>query len=141
MKLEDQVVSLELVKKMKELGFPQDTLWYWVLCDWNVDYEIVPFESFMYLSSDKKEVYEDYGHETGSYDIKEIYSAPTPAELGEALPEEMNCAKYNNKWIVYNFRNVNGVVMKADTEADARAKMIIYLIENGLLKLKENKLI
>lgn len=30
MKLEDQVVSLDLVKQLKEAGYPQDGLWWWV---------------------------------------------------------------------------------------------------------------
>ena len=29
MKLEDQVCSLELSKRLKELGVKQDSLWYW----------------------------------------------------------------------------------------------------------------
>ena len=29
MALEQQVVSLELAKEMKELGFKQDSLWWW----------------------------------------------------------------------------------------------------------------
>jgi len=34
MKLEDQVCSLELAKRLKDLGMKQESLWYWIP-NWN----------------------------------------------------------------------------------------------------------
>lgn len=44
--------------------------------------------------------------------------------------------KINGKWVVQSFNEYDDIdrKTKADTEADARAKMLIYLLENGLLK-------
>ena len=36
MKLQNQVCSLELSKKLKELGVKQESLWYWIRDDDNV---------------------------------------------------------------------------------------------------------
>jgi hypothetical protein len=60
----------------------------------------------------------------------DIYSAFTSTELGEMLPDDYKTTRKNKTWIAYAaFR---GTDIEAATEADARAKMLIYLIENGL---------
>ena len=79
--------------------------------------------------------------------IKKI-AAFTAAELGEMLPEaflwegttqvSFSCAKYTGGWHVYyrsvKFQGKRSVDHYEDgtSEADARAKMLIYLIENNL---------
>ncbi len=51
-------------------------------------------------------------------------------------PEEADM--YLGKWIV-SYSNMNGSISRgAETEADARAKMLIYLLENNLIKPEEN---
>jgi hypothetical protein len=40
---------------------------------------------------------------------------------------------YKNKWFVLNTQ----IDFEANTEADARAEMLIYLLENNLLQAKE----
>lgn len=130
MKLEQQVVSLELSKRLKKLGVKQESLFYWL--EYNDGYSEV-----IYRPTDNKT---DMG-----------YSAFTVAELGEMLPDA-NCFKYEDKkygWVDYGFSRYEGVWSvwigrggygeeykwedEADTEANARAKMLIYLIENHLL--------
>jgi len=73
------------------------------------------------------------------------YSAFTSTELGEVLPKTIS--EINRKcWFTSNVgdlywacyysdaaNNTIGEIMRADTKADARAKMLIYLVENGLL--------
>ena len=127
MKIEEQVVSLELAKKLKELEVKQDSVWYWVLSDGYFDYRLVHKGFNLDLSSI----------------IKSIYSAFTVAELGEMLPDgsysqrRMRREEGSNQespltllWICAHKYDAK----RAKTEADARASMLIYLIENKLLE-------
>ena len=124
MKLEKQVVSLELAKKLKELGVPQTAHFEWQ--KWKTE-------------GSRKiewEVHEGYGDFTEDW-----YSAFTVAELGEMLQTDQgllipvpvdgrwNAPSPKNGQVVNLGRRVN------ITEADARAKMLIYLIENNLIKV------
>lgn len=115
MKLEDQVVSLELAKKLKELGVRQESLFYWNDC-------------WMGKPTLDRAIHSDNG--------KESYSAFTVAELGEMLPHH-NIKMYNIQpriQLRIGGKELNAFV-EAETEADARAKMLIYLIENKLISL------
>lgn len=130
MKLEQQVCSLELAKRLKELGVKQESIFYWKKYYYNGEERIEP----------QMNVAEDY---------PQRYSAFTVAELGEMLPYivEVNDEEYSvevykdgtggwESWLqdpntdhVYEYQ-----VFKADTEADTRAKLLIYLMENSLIK-------
>lgn len=118
MKLENQVVSLELSKKLKELGVKQESLWYWVLFVGNKNQE--------WSVVDK------------DFDVSEInrIPAPTVAELGELLP----CATKIGDIRFYNIGKQKHITMGdinivEFTEANARSKLLIYLIENKLVKI------
>ena len=112
---EQQVASLELSKKLEELGVEQNSLFGWSLYDeknnlWGV------------------EEFRNIGDE---------YSAFTVAELGEMLPEAtMSYKPYNMKKPEFycerhhKSASIRDLSFSADTEANARAKMLIYLIEN-----------
>jgi len=123
MKLEAQVCSLELAQKLKSLNVKQESLFYHVDKDGH-DSEIVLAE----YRIPKKGLFAGKG--LGGV------SAFTVAELGEMLSTKEN----NNMirtvmaftaWVCdYETHRTSG-----DTEADARAKMLIYLIENGLVTL------
>ena len=130
MKQQDQVTSLELSKKLKKLGVKQESLF------WHIEWD-----------SDEKEGYfdsKDYPRIVFSPNATPpiftvppkslYYSAFTVAELGEMLPET-NWQTYREKkgWILTDHQ-INIPIQKANTEASARAKMLIYLIENDLLK-------
>jgi hypothetical protein len=83
-------------------------------------------------------------------DVYQNYSAFTVAELGEMLPFCMNvegkkdifyltCDKSRDVWHI-TYRSLRDEVMMdidtiAEFEADARAKMLIYLLENNLIKI------
>jgi len=118
MKLENQVVSLELAKKLKDLGFKQESLFYWQLG-----------LQIPYLVRAKS---------------SNCCSAYTVAELGEMLPLNIDGfdlqiwrEKGKESWdIAYNTDSGNLKIMpweQSDTEADARAKMLIYLKTNNLI--------
>ena len=126
MKLEEQVCSLELAKKLKELGVKQESLFYW-FNNWNGYAEGHPSKKENWILLDR---YKDTG-----------YPAFTVAELGETLPKTYYSGKSEKGILKYQCgsddesRNKRHGWTRADTEADARAKMLIYLIENGLIKL------
>ncbi len=117
MRLEDQVVSLELAKKLKELGVKQGSLFKW----------------------------DDLGHRWSlEYDIRGYigrYSAFTVAELGEMLPNVYYSSKvYSSDRKDMNYEcagHESGDIFTADTEANARAKMLIYLTENKLMEVSD----
>ena len=128
MKLEQQVVSLELAKQLKELGVKQDSLWKWRLAGnlgWQVERHMSP------VTVEKKQ-----------------YSAFTVAELGELLPQYIGKGNDHGhlhislgtrevgKWTVgyANYEKSCSDILDEKNEANARAKMLIYLLENGLHK-------
>lgn len=130
MELERQVVSLELAKKLKELGVPQESLFFW--CS--------DYQGIMLLS--QQEYSDNLRNKTPQ--LSKIASAFTVAELGEMLPEIFRSEKYKRgKWICHDGREctepITEELFEADTEADARAKMLIYLLENNLIKKEELK--
>lgn len=124
--LTQQVSSLELSQKLKELGVNQESLFYWRKKN-STEYVLSYYLSIP-LSPVEME-------ESGRY-----VSAFTVAELGEMLPE-YGCETMkvgNNRWrVTYpcELWEDNQALFEADTEADARAKMLIYLLENKLMTL------
>lgn len=83
MKLEDQICSLELSKKLKELGIKQESLFYYQNEPYNngEDDVVVKIKN------------ESINNLLNSYDINdnhELYSAFTPSELLEILPKVVN---------------------------------------------------
>lgn len=138
MKLEDQVTNLELSKKLKELGVKQESYFYW-------------FKKF----TDRDDYFiEDWGKPeyltVMALDFIKIdlaCSAFTVAELGEMLPKRFDFKVWKDCWIITsktprswsccieNGEQNRPMVIESKTEANARAKMLIYLIENKLLKV------
>ena len=125
MRLEKQVVSLELAKRMKELGFRQRSLWWWGSL-----HEGWTFNLFNHPR-----------------DMNELYSAYTVAELGEMLPYNIVIKKrirYYDYFLTINklalgykitYENGKSIIagIAEPTEANAKAKMLIYLKEKGLI--------
>ena len=119
MKLENQVTNLELSKKLKELGFKQESLFYWGKTLGK--FEIIYFPGNLTKSD---------------AEIGRV-SAFTVAELGEMLPEFVMSMRRTDDYLCTDFMNYRPYDYgkhEAETEADARAKMLIYLIENDLIK-------
>jgi len=125
MKLEDQVISLELGKKLKELGVKQESLWYWYICK---DETLACFNVPALISHKNIKQPELAG---GSY-----YSAFTVAELGEMLPlayleqykgELYHLVHYKTNTLTFDHQESDKL------EANARAKMLVYLIKNKFM--------
>jgi hypothetical protein len=110
MKLENQVVSLDLAKRLKELGVKQESYFYW-LQNWEEnDWSGIGKWVVAPSSRDDR------------------ISAFTVAELGEKLQPYLN----RDIWVQSDIGEVlkESVLMK--DEANNRAKMLIYLLENKL---------
>lgn len=146
MKLESQVVSLELAKRLKELGVKQESYFYWT------------------KRTDLKGV---FSKQYGVYDGKEPhnedeYAALTVGELGEMLPSyvcgitpntpdnppegyldgiEIVHIHENGKWIsrvgesFYDASLEEYPSFEAGNEAEARGLMLEYLIKNELVQV------
>jgi hypothetical protein len=140
MELEKQVCSLELAQKLKTLGVRQDSLYYWSasgLASTRVDWT-------MKLCA--------FGN---TFTDETRFSAFTVAELGEMLPKYIEQVREGGTsrtgfWLDISFDETSGkwrysyanhranecIEMLFDvSEADARAKMLIYLMENSLVTL------
>lgn len=135
MKLEDQVVSLELAKRLKALGVKQESLFYWgekrnpLVSEfpWGL---ISRFEIGAGIDQALSAIYKGEG-----------ISAFTVAELGEMLPAWVKIQVYRrgNLWKIIRLSSVVKIgepneIYEAKTEADARARMLIYLLENNLVE-------
>lgn len=137
MKLEDQVCSLDLAKRLNELGVKQDSLFYWGWYEplddivrqrgghlWRLSLGLnTPADCYALAEPDER------------------YAAFTVAELGEMLPQ--GCASFKSlkdgEWVItpsYSLEKELDVKdMYAKTEAEARAAMLIYLLENKLITI------
>lgn len=118
MKLENQVVSLELSKKFKKLGLNQESLFYWgVPKSGNIPEgqlnEGLPIKN------------------SKMYKFRDYYSAFTVAELGEMLPNGKYSWKSGHGWLASEIFPADLQERHFKTEADARAVMLIYLIESN----------
>jgi len=122
MQIEDQVCSLELAKRLKELGVKQESLFY-----------RFKNENLQYLYC---KYYEQYSPHV-NLDIKDGYSAFTACELGEMLPSECYCAKTKHERWSCCYIGDDGDDSEycfSETEVECRAQMLIRLIESGLVK-------
>ena len=162
MNIEDQVCSLELSKKLKELDITQESYFYHHFYKKNRDDEFIDH----IICSEKIDEFDD-----GKWKLK-IYSAFTASELLEILPkyvidsnreEPFNYFKYQiSKFTIYEngeFQEVYLISYICDTYqinqnynvcfpnilqktysenlCNAIANMIIYLIENNLFKVNK----
>lgn len=120
MKLENQVTSLELSKKLKELGVKQDSLFIWI--DFGDGFTVkeklpaMPDEGFAY------------------------HSAFTVAELGEMIPD--TSSEVDIRWSkgedvfwgeCFKFGKQVHLIGGEKKEVDCRAKMLIYLLETDII--------
>jgi hypothetical protein len=128
MKLEKQVCSLQLAKRLKELGIEQESFWSWYE---TVDRDDTPrlnrTDESCHICNMPKQPFE------------EKYSAFTVAELMGRLPMHTLLYKYENGWkcCPNGKSDYYGKVSSFVSEniADAPAQMLIYLLENKLIKL------
>ena len=123
MKIEDQVCSLENAKKLAELGVVRESLFFWEL--------------------NKANKYFPGRVTFGDPSVDNSWSIPYPAytvaELGRMLPRAytMQNPYLPKLWICKSCFDWDWHTENEDNEADARAKMLIYLLEKGHIDVKE----
>ncbi len=119
LKFEQGVCNKDLAKRIKELGVKQDSLWAWERFNTGED---------------------DLSLQMGSKNQSEneYYSAFTVAELGELLEHYTSYIHFMPNWKYHSWKVQleNKEIARTYTEADARAKMLIYLLEEGYVKQK-----
>lgn len=129
MQLKKQVCNQVLSKRLAELGVKQESLFWW-----KVD-----------LLNDGQNTHICFQDKITGNLTWDFYSAFTVAELGEMLPDDwytyhqtyeggLNLDK-GRHW--FGSQRGTELMEHALTEADARAKMLIYLLENGLVTSAE----
>lgn len=121
MELEKQVCSLELAKRLKELGIKQESLWIWTLNERN---DGQPARWRLELKSEADRV-------CGIKYIRERACAFTVAELGEMLPIGLPLP-FRRDDHIYLWTSARGRHPEI-TEANARAAMLLDLIERGII--------
>ena len=138
MTLEEQVCSKEPARRLKELKVKQESLWYWVS---------IEHQNGFHLSVK----YNDEYHFPKAIrchtadDIDEVISAFTVAELGKMLNSKyfMSGIYKDMAWSRSDNPDIKGhecghakLIFMDRSEANARAKTLIWLIENGMLKIR-----
>ena len=124
-----QVCSPAMAQKLKEVGVPQDSIWYWV------------------ASSRGKYPLLFTAEEIAEMPLFRMVavSAFTVGELGDLLPSSIEqndevlrllCEKssrgFTVAYVLARGEKQNRIERKASSEAEARAQMLLSLIENNL---------
>ena len=137
MNLESQVTNIELSKKLFELGFKQESLFYWCKNEGDMEPKFIEYEEMI-----NGHIYQDYPNP-----IK-CLSAFTSSELLESLPpylhndeivERENCLGIdklpNGQIQIMYYNKVHPI--QDDNLCNALAKMLIHLIENKLIEVNK----
>ncbi len=122
MNIENQVASLELCKRLKELGVNKSSF-----AQWFVD----EVGGYAFVVNDNKII-------NSQRQYPERYAAYTCSELGHLLPLGIVTFKRTEE----HFQCSKGMYIEDlgfddECEANARALMLIHLIENGHVKVED----
>ena len=131
--IETHVPSLDLCKKLKEAGYPQEGMFYWAI---TIDDKSILVDWCELANDGKMFLPKMY---------KDNFTAPLASELMDACIRKSNivwkifCSRHN-EWLIYSSDNDCGFQAPddfpefvADTFCNALAKMYLYLAEQGLL--------
>ena len=139
MKLAQQVCSLDLAKKLKALGVKQESLFWWNEYD---EFDSDDWREHKIKNYRKRTTLKPYAVQNTSYPecgeaVKNAVniSAFTVGELGKIELRHFKLPYWHegNGWQVPVMQKA-GIYHRCENECDARAKMLIYLIENGIVK-------
>lgn len=140
-----QVVSLELAKDLRDLGVPQESLFYWEIPTSFTLSKGYNFSSSLHYSK----------REFTPASVYESVSAFTATELGRMLPHcfvvkgnehTLTCDrkklsphsdKISHRCMYENQNWATEYSETANTEADARARMLQYLLKNDIITVND----
>ena len=132
-----EVPSLELCKRLKELGYPQDwDGWRWEKLRGKSEYEIGYVENPLYKLNPF---------------VDDFIKAPTVRELGEWLPDKIPLNEYGRKGVIRFYKEKGKYIytiydlVKDDDieffsdeyEVNARTKLLIWLKENEYIEFRK----
>ncbi len=140
------VCDLKYAIELKDLGYKQEGIWWWVVYE-GEDYQLGIYN--------KKENEFTFMSEKGfTQRLDKDIVAPTVAELGKALPYRVRLefadywlyiSKAKSHWDIryksfsegryHSMGLPDKGMFQGDTLANAMAKMLIYLIKEGIVKL------
>jgi hypothetical protein len=138
----DLVCDVEYSKRIKELGYSRPSYFIYIKMEDSIGLNGEPIKrcwGLIYIH-EYHSISEEEGFKKEYY---EIYPAYTVGELAEDFPNEIPFLDDGEEDISFllSGRNLNGEWwvnytngFKDEKEANARAKMLIYLLENGLIK-------
>lgn len=145
--LQNQVCALKQAKRLKELRVIQDSFFYWTQTYINLieEFKVLPIQNCSFFDLEDNEDVTDLLDGDGE---NEIYAAFTVAELGVMLPKQFgddriwDSLPLSNTGIPFSecwLKSNNGYKYFGafKTEAEARAAMLIYLLENRLTTADE----
>ncbi len=126
--IEKQAVSLDLAKELKANGYEQEGVWWWAKSTYHFELALKTGNKFV-----------DAQYRVVAFHSAESIVAPTVAELGERLPHSHYTiySELFKCWTPVISKDNDGIFtdleLTADTEANARAKMWLYLKKENLL--------
>lgn len=125
MDISKQCCSLDQAKMLKRLGVVQLTMHYWYCGFKNDNHGLMHIDWY----SDKNQ-----GCMTNA-----SYAAFTVAELGVMLPSDCKTQKVSNVWSAsyHALNNKSFYESGIETEAEARAILLLYLLEEKLITPEE----
>jgi len=128
MKIENQVCSLDQAKKLKELGVSNGSAFVW----FNFKFPVDKKDTLMLVSL-VEGVNSAMAHANTAVFVH-LFPAFTAAELGELLPSEVTTEREPgiemHVWVCADSMNYE-VAFPANTEAQAKADLLIWLLEKG----------
>lgn len=142
MKLSDITTSLTLAKELKEVGYQQESLFYWQNEIGFTKVNVVK-DKFILVSKAEAEV-----GLSGEYGKNyKVYSAPTAEELLEWLPHYIKKIEgylsiqkqIDFYWVFYEDKDgfiISEYEIEGKTATEALAKMLIYLAKNKIIKFE-----
>ena len=133
---EDQVCRLKLAKELEELGVNQDSLWCWKVIKDELKGERRVSLELMKKTREWSILHNRHIEVGCKYSFTfEIYSAFTDAELEREIFQiigktfsEMYEVQLISDWL----GEVESLMERASTGANAKAKILIYLLKNNL---------
>jgi hypothetical protein len=135
MKIENQVCKLGQAKRLKELGVIQDAIWFWVYPE---NEKMISSTFGVYHHLQARDI---VGDNEGDQFDDDLAAAFTVAELGAMLPlgYHTHTRDFDHEdWLCYDDDGDDFSTLHSfKTEAEARAAMLIHLLENKLVTPEE----